>query len=474
MNCGMTDSSPEISSSGLELYFASWRSQSSISIYVSTRPTTSDPWGEPADPGSGISSSSLDYKPCLSPDGRALFFRSERPRSTETNLWFARRTTLDGSWDEPVNLSFGDGVGALDCMPGSISADGRTLYVGATLAGGAGGSDLWRVPITPIADFNGDGMVDVLDIDVLKDCWGTEDVLCDIGPMPWGDGIVDVEDQIVLAEYLPGLRSPRARAADVPRDVTLSWIGSSLAGTYDVYLGTSFDDVSNAARGNPLGVFVSQGQNDSSYDPEGLLEYGRTYYWRIDEVHTPPDSTIFKGPVWSFTTELSAYPITEVAVTTNATSKAGEGPENTINGSGINANDEHSTASQDMWLGAAVGSDPVHIQYEFDRVYPLHEMWVWNYNGLFDKVLGFGLKDVTVEYSQDGVSWTSLGDFEFARAPSQSGYGHNTVVGFGGAKAQYVRLTVLGNWGGMSPQYGLSEVRFFYDSTAEAVETTED
>ena len=32
--------------------------------------------------------------------------------------------------------------------------------------------------------------------------------------------------------------------------------------------------------------------------------------------------------------------------------------------------------------------------------------------------------------------------------------------------ARYVRLTVLSNWGGISPQYGLSEVRFFYTHPA--------
>ena len=26
--------------------------------------------------------------------------------------------------------------------------------------------------------------------------------LCDIGPMPWGDGIVDAQDLIVLAEHM--------------------------------------------------------------------------------------------------------------------------------------------------------------------------------------------------------------------------------------------------------------------------------
>ena len=30
----------------------------------------------------------------------------------------------------------------------------------------------------------------------------TEEPLCDIGPTPFGDGIVDVQDLIVLAEHL--------------------------------------------------------------------------------------------------------------------------------------------------------------------------------------------------------------------------------------------------------------------------------
>ena len=37
---------------------------------------------------------------------------------------------------------------------------------------------------------------------IMVDHWGTDDPLCDIGLMPWGDGIVDVQDLIVLAEHL--------------------------------------------------------------------------------------------------------------------------------------------------------------------------------------------------------------------------------------------------------------------------------
>jgi len=36
----------------------------------------------------------------------------------------------------------------------------------------------------------------------MVDHWGTDEQLYDIGPMPWGDGIVDVQDLIVLAEHL--------------------------------------------------------------------------------------------------------------------------------------------------------------------------------------------------------------------------------------------------------------------------------
>ncbi len=255
--------------------------------------------------------------------------------------------------------------------------------------------------------------------------------------------------------------APSDQATDVLRDTTLRWMAGETAATHDVYFGTVFDDVNTASRANPLGVLVSQGQSDASYDPAGLLEFGTTYYWRIDEVNAPPDSTIFRGEVWSFTTEPYAYPIAGIIATSNATSGATAGPQNTVNGSGLDAADGHSTDASDMWLGLPAGDDPVYIQYEFDKVYKLYEMWVWNYNVEFELVLGFGLKNVTIEYSADGADWTALGDVELAKAPASAGYAHNSVVDLQGAAARYVRLTVNSNWG-MLAQYGLSEVRFFY------------
>ncbi len=254
---------------------------------------------------------------------------------------------------------------------------------------------------------------------------------------------------------------PEDDAIDVARDVVLSWTPGEMAATHDVYFGTVFEDVNAASRNNPMGVLVSQAQTEVGYDPAGLLEFGQTYYWRIDEVNSAPDFTIFKGDVWSFTTELFAYPIENVVATTTGVSDEGSGIVKTVDGSGLNADDQHSTESGDMWLASAPTEGPLTIQYEFDRVYKLHELLVWNYNVQFEPILGFGLKDVTVDYSTDGQEWVTLSDVQFAQAQATSTYTANTTVPFDGVPAKYVRFTVNSAWGTMG-QYGLSEVRFTY------------
>ncbi len=260
---------------------------------------------------------------------------------------------------------------------------------------------------------------------------------------------------------LAGDPNPDDGVTDVPRDVVLSWSAGEYAVTHDVYFGTSFDDVNAAGRGNPLGVLLSEGQAGTTFDPSGILDFGTTYYWRVDEVNGAPDFAIYKGLVWSFTAEPLAYPIANVSATSNGTSGAATTPERTVDGSGLNVADQHSILSGDMWLAQAPADEALYIQYEFDGVYKLHEMLVWNYNEQFELILGFGLKDVTVEYSEDGADWTVLGDVQLNQATAKATYMANTTVDFGGVAARLVRLTVNSGWG-MMGQYGLAEVRFMY------------
>ncbi|MHC4519579.1 MAG: DUF1349 domain-containing protein, partial [Planctomycetota bacterium] len=262
---------------------------------------------------------------------------------------------------------------------------------------------------------------------------------------------------IVLAIAPEAARSPdpEKEAVDIPRDLTVGWEPGEGVSAHDIYLGASFDDVNNASRTNPMDVLLSEGQAATTLDV-GRLEFSQTYYWRVDSVLA---DGIYKNEVWSFTVEPFAYETQNVTASTNATSDAGLGIENTINGSGLNEAGQHSTESTDMWLG--MGEAPVVIEYAFDAVYKLDEMLVWNYNEQFEVFLGYGLKDVTVEYSADGETWTLLGDVEVAQATVSSDYEANTAIDFGGAAVKMVRITVNANHG-VLPQYGLSEVRFMY------------
>jgi regulation of enolase protein 1 (concanavalin A-like superfamily) len=244
---------------------------------------------------------------------------------------------------------------------------------------------------------------------------------------------------------------PGAGATDVLRGAgtTLSWTAATTAAAHDVYFGTDAGAI-------PL---VSPAQDANTYDV-GLLDFGKAYYWRVDEVRA--DGTIDQGIVWSFTIETYGSPITNLTATASSASNKDTGPEKTIDGSGLTADDLHSSNSKTMWLSKRGGPQPTWIQYEFDQAYKLHEMWVWNSNQLVEPDLGVGAKDVTIEYSSDASTWTLLGDFEFAQAPGEDDYACDTTVDFGGAVAKYVKLTINSNWGDILIQYGLSEVRFFY------------
>jgi hypothetical protein len=253
--------------------------------------------------------------------------------------------------------------------------------------------------------------------------------------------------------------TPAYEATDVPRDdVVLSWTPGMFASPingHKVYFSENFNDVNDGIGGIT--------QSTSSYALGQRLDFNTTYYWRIDEVNNVNPDSPWIGDVWSFTTEPVGYPIAGENITATASSahQADMGPENTINGSGLDENDLHSVEATDMWLSS---TEPLGawIEYEFDKIYKLHEMWVWNSNQMIEPLIGFGFKDVTIEYSTNGTDYTTLGTtHEFARAPGAAGYAHNTTVNVGGLAAKYVRITPNTNWGFLA-QYGLSEVRFLY------------
>ncbi len=251
--------------------------------------------------------------------------------------------------------------------------------------------------------------------------------------------------------------TPADGAIDVRPDAVLGWAAGEGAITHDVYLGTSSSDVEAATRTDPKGVLVSQDQSGTTYDPVGVLALGQTYYWRVDEI----GSVTTKGKVWSFAAEAVAYKMTGITATASSVSNVTNTPAiNTVNDSGMTG-DLADSNNKAMWLSVSKGTFPAWIQYDFDGLYKLYEMKVWNHNTAYEDTVGFGAKSTVIEYSTDGTTWTKLGDFEFAQATGEEAQPANAIVSFNGVVAKAVKITINSSWKNTS-QTGLSEVRFYY------------
>jgi hypothetical protein len=90
---------------------------------------------------------------------------------------------------------------------------------------------------------------------------------------------------------------PRNRAAGVGESSVLTWVAGDKAVKHDVYFGTDANAVAYA----DTSVYRGR-QPATSYTPtEFPYEWGRTYYWRIDEINEADPEGLWRGNVWSFT-----------------------------------------------------------------------------------------------------------------------------------------------------------------------------
>jgi len=101
--------------------------------------------------------------------------------------------------------------------------------------------------------------------------------------------------------------NPVQARAPIPKDgeilgiadaTSLRWTVGVTAAGHDLYFGDNFENVSAADISDETGIYRGR-QDVSGYIFPQALEWGTTYYWRIDEIET--DDTTHIGPVWSFT-----------------------------------------------------------------------------------------------------------------------------------------------------------------------------
>ena len=140
VNSSAWDSQPCLSLDGKELFFAS-RRNGNADLYHCFR-DENGLWSEPENLGSIINTQGTEMAPFLHPDGKTLYFSSDTHTGMGGYDLFVSRRNEAGEWSEPVNLgypinTYGDEINFI------VAADGHTALISSVREGGFGGYDIY-------------------------------------------------------------------------------------------------------------------------------------------------------------------------------------------------------------------------------------------------------------------------------------------------------------------------------------------
>ena len=140
INTRSWESQPCVSADGKELYFVSRRNGNS-DIYCCQRAADGS-WGEPQNLGTPINTMGTEMAPFIHPDGRTLYFSSDKHIGMGGFDLFVSRRGEDGQWQQPVNLGFPINTNG-DEINFFVAADGKTAFISSQREGGWGGYDIY-------------------------------------------------------------------------------------------------------------------------------------------------------------------------------------------------------------------------------------------------------------------------------------------------------------------------------------------
>lgn len=134
------DSQPCLSLDGKELFFASRRG-GDADLYHCFRDEEGR-WSDPENLGSVINTKGSEMAPFLHPDGKTLYFSSDAHVGMGGYDLFVSHRNEAGEWSEPVNLGYpintpGDEINFI------VAADGHTALISSIREGGYGGYDIY-------------------------------------------------------------------------------------------------------------------------------------------------------------------------------------------------------------------------------------------------------------------------------------------------------------------------------------------
>lgn len=126
--------------------------------------------------------------------------------------------------------------------------------------------------------------------------------------------------------------------------------------------------------------------------------------------------------------------------------------------------DQHSTNVNDSWISCNTSESPNSmrgtshwVQYDLGAFYQLDGTWFWNYN--VSNKTHDGMRNIVIDYSLDGHTWTEAASYTLSQASGQADYTGEMGPALGMITARYILITAIDTYGNDACA-GLSEVRF--------------
>lgn len=143
LNTKNNEGAPSISADGQTFAFTACNRNDGYGkcdLYISKR--TQNGWTNPKNIGEPINTPSLERHPSLSPDGKTIYFASDRPGTDGLeDIWVSH--LIGEHWTNPVNLGDSVNSNGMEWAP-FIHPDGVTLYFVSNGHLGMGGLDIFK------------------------------------------------------------------------------------------------------------------------------------------------------------------------------------------------------------------------------------------------------------------------------------------------------------------------------------------
>lgn len=255
-------------------------------IYVSHR--EGKDWGEPYNIGAPVNSEYWESQPAISPDGRTLYFISNRPGGSGGYDIWKSTITEDAKWGPAINLGPEINTANDENTP-FLHADGRTLYFSSNGWPGFGNKDIfysrlddsgkWKTPINigfPINSFDDEsGLIVSADGNLglfssnLKGGFGGQDIY---------SFKIPEQAKPLKISYVKGIVRDRDTKKTIESNVQVVDLTTNK---------TVFDDYTDAENGQFLAVMPIGSSYLFNVNAEGYLFYSEHFELKAGDISKP-------------------------------------------------------------------------------------------------------------------------------------------------------------------------------------------